>query len=149
MTHTPKKSRFNLDPLRRFFRWTRDTLDMICDRPAHMQRLASIGFGLGAGAITLLFIALLVHYGEKSHDLAMQVVPILGNGLYVSMALMGLGAIVVLGLIKGIGGVNIQTPGGVNIGIRTQPGDTSDSGEPFDFPKADPPSRMGDGMEGA
>lgn len=144
-----KKKFFTLDPLRRFFRWTRETLDMICDRPAHMQRLAAIGFGLGAGAITLLFIYLLVHYGEKSQELAMMVVPILGHGLYISMALMGLGALVVLGLIKGIGGVNIQTPGGINIGIRTQSGEAAGDDAPFDFPNPDQPSRMGDKMEGA
>lgn len=148
----PRKKFFTLDPFRRFFRWNREVLDMLCDRPNHLQRLATIGFGLGAGSITLLFIWLLVRYGDRSPELAMMVVPILGNGLYISMALMALGAVVLLGLIKGIGGINIQTPGGINIGLRTTGeerhgrGDVEDR---FDFPDMNPPSRMGDKMEGA
>ena len=143
------KRKFNLDPVRRFFRWVRDTLDMICDRPDHMQRLSLVGFGLGVGCLTIAFITLLVHYGEKSEQLAMMVVPILGNGMYASLGLMGLGAVVLLGLIKGIGGFRIQTPGGINIGIDTTSGDdlaARHRGERFDFPN-DPPSR-GDKMEG-
>lgn len=146
-----KKGGFNLNPLRRFFRWTRDTLDMICDRPDHMQRLAVVGFGLGSGALTIAFIYLLVRYGDQSPDLAMMVVPILGNGLYAAMGLMALGAVVILGLIRGIGGFQIQTPGGINIGIRTTSGPAGDGPiEPFDLPRMDREGdHRGDKMEGA
>lgn len=151
-------AKLTLDPVRRCFRWLRDTLDMICDRPDHMQRLSVVGFGLGSGMFVGTFTYLLVRYGDRTDELASQVVPILGNALYGSLGLMALGAVVLLGLIKGIGGFQIQTPGGISIGIQTTSSDVPHGGA-FDLPPIEvtntinptprAPDNKGANMEGA
>lgn len=158
------KFKFNLDPARKFFRWFRDTIDVLCDRPDHMQRLFVIGFGLSTFPLVAIFVHLLVRYGDRSNELAALVVPILGNGMYGALGLMALGAVVLLGLIKGIGGFQITTPGGINIGIQTTGGPPTSGGD-FNLPTIEQttttttvtpatpatpaPDNKGAGMEGA
>lgn len=135
---------------RRFWRWTRQTIDMLCDRPDHLQRLFIIGSGMSVFPMVCGFVFLLIRYGDRSDELASMVVPILGNGMYISQALFALSIIALLGIVRGIG---IRTPGGFGFNLQTTSGPQGKV-EPFDLPDFDDEGgggrgpHRGDNMEG-
>ncbi|AXQ68302.1 holin [Caulobacter phage CcrBL10] len=104
-----------------FFRWVRLTLDNLCDRPDHLQRLSIIGSGMAAFPLILLIIHILVYFGLHGPDTAaaLAVIPIIGNMGYGALALYALSQVALLGIIKGI---RIAAPGGVNVAIETTAG---------------------------
>ncbi|AFU87274.1 holin [Caulobacter virus Karma] len=105
-----------------FFRWVRLTLDTLCDRPDHLQRLSIIGSGMAAFPLIIGIIAILVHFGLHGPDsaAALATIPIIGNMGYGALALYALSQVALLGIIKG---VRLSGPGGVNVEIETTSGD--------------------------
>lgn len=95
--------------MKRFSTWVRKTLDMLCARPDHLQRIAITGAGLSLYPMMIGLIALLVWFGIKSAALALAVVPILGFALYGFIALF---AVVVIALEGTIKGLKLSAPGG-------------------------------------
>lgn len=105
-----------------FFTWIRVTLDTLCDRPDHLQRLSIIGSGMAAYPLIGVIIAILVYFGLHGPDTsaALLVIPIIGALGYGAMALYALSQVALLGIIKG---VRLTAPGGVNVEIETTSGD--------------------------
>ena len=105
----------------RFFGWCRRTLDMLCDRPDHLQRISIIGAGFKSGLLVVGVIALLTWFGTSSPALALLVVPILGNALYMLIGAFIICIIVLLGLIKGLQSLKAHLPGGALVEIEATP----------------------------
>jgi hypothetical protein len=105
-----------------FFRWVRLTLDGLCERPDHLQRVSIIVSGMAAYPLIIGIIAILVHFGLHGPDssIALATIPIIGNMGYGAVALYALSQVALLGIIKGI---RIAGPGGVNVAIETTSGD--------------------------
>lgn len=134
--------------LRRFFGWSRRTLDTICDRPDHLQRLAVIGSGVVMYP-TFLAMVLIVWKGFGQHEALMpQQLNILGNTLLGVLALLALVVIALLGIIRGL---RIQAPGGLGVDIETTSGmggggvtdlhlHHEDPAPPCETPRAIPPA---------
>lgn len=108
-----------------FFGWVRATLDTLCDRPDHLQRLSIIGSGMAAGLLLIGIIAILVHFGLHGPDTqaALLTIPIIGNMGYGIVFLYALAQVALLGIIKGL---RLSGPGGVNVEIETTSGDDDD-----------------------
>lgn len=108
-----------------FFGWVRATLDTLCDRPDHLQRLSIIGSGMAAGLLLIGIIAILVHFGLHGPDTqaALLTIPIIGNMGYGIVFLYALAQVALLGIIRGI---RLSGPGGVNVEIETTSGDDDD-----------------------
>lgn len=100
--------------MRRFFGWTRRTLDGLCERPDHLQRLSIIGAGVIMWP-TLVGFALVVWLGYGPEHGA-QSLNFMGLALLASMALWGLVVVATLGIIKGI---SVTGPGGVGVSLTT------------------------------
>lgn len=102
-----------------FFRWLRDTLDMLCDRPNHLQRLSAIGAGMAVGIFVIALVAIITWFGTQSAPLALVVVPILGNALYGFIAVFAICVVVIMALVRGLGSVNFTGPNGVGLSLET------------------------------
>lgn len=101
---------------KRFFSWLRRTLDGLCDRPDHLQRLSIIGSGFVMWP-TMIGFALIVWLGyARTPELQSQSLNFMGLALLGSMALWGLVVIALLGIIKGL---RVAGPGGVSLAITT------------------------------
>lgn len=101
---------------KRFFSWLRRTLDGLCDRPDHLQRLSIIGSGFVMWP-TMIGFALIVWLGyARTPALQSQSLNFMGIALLASMALWGLVVIALLGIIKGL---RVAGPGGVSLAITT------------------------------
>lgn len=109
----------------RFWTWCRQTLDMLCDRPEHLQRLSIIGAGFTSGLMVVGVIAILTWFGQSAPALAMLVVPILGSALYMLIGAFIICIIVLLGLIKGLQSLKASLPGGTLVEIETTPSTTT------------------------
>ncbi|WP_312084705.1 hypothetical protein [Brevundimonas sp.] len=110
---TPLNVRVNF---KHFLLWLRRTLDKLCERPDHLQRLSIIGSGLIMWP-TLIGFALVVWLGYgKTEALQAQSLNFLGMALLASMALWALVVIALLGIIKGF---SVSGPGGVGVSITT------------------------------
>lgn len=86
----------------RFFRWARSTLDMLCDRPDHLQRLGVIGSGTSLYPLLVATLALLGALAFTSPEMAIIALPLIfyfGVGI---MILFGVVVVVMIGLVKGI-----------------------------------------------
>lgn len=100
----------------RFFAWARRTLDTLCERPDHLQRLSIIGAGVIMWP-TLIGFALVVWLGySRTAELQAQSLNFMGLALLSSMALWGLVVVATLGIIKGL---SVTGPGGVGVSIQT------------------------------
>ena len=98
----------------RFFGWCRQTLDMLCARPEHLQRLSIIGAGMKSGLLVVGVIAILTWFGQSAPALALLVVPILGTALYMLIVAFIICIVVLLGLVKGIEALKGMLPGGAS-----------------------------------
>lgn len=100
----------------RFFGWARRTLDELCERPDHLQRLSIIGSGFVMWP-TMVAFALIVWLGYgRTPELQAQSLNFMGLALLSSMALWALVVIALLGILKG---VSISAPGGASITLTT------------------------------
>jgi len=99
-----------------FFGWVRRTLDMLCDRPDHLQRISIIGAGMSLYPLILGMIALLVFFAFKFPNVVVQVTGGLINFVYVFMGLFALVIVSMLGTIKGL---SLRGIGGSGITITT------------------------------
>lgn len=100
----------------RFFTWARATLDDLCRKPDHLQRIAVMGAGVVMYPMVLLLIGIIwLGFGRHAELMAQQI-QILGVGLYISMALWGLVVITMLGTIKGL---KLDGPAGLGIELTT------------------------------
>lgn len=101
---------------KRFFSWVRRTLDELCERPDHLQRLSIIGSGFIMWP-TMVGFALIVWLGyARTPELQAQSLNFMGMALLGSMALWGLVVVAMLGIIKG---VSVRGPGGMSVAIQT------------------------------
>ena len=100
--------------MRRFFSWVRRTLDELCARPDHLQRLSIIGSGFIMWP-TMIGFALIVWLGYGPAEAA-QSLNFMGIALIVSMALWGLVVVALLGIVKGL---RVSGPGGMSVSIQT------------------------------
>lgn len=105
----------------RFWAWTRRTLDMLCDRPEHLQRLSIIGAGMKSGLLVVGVIAILTWFGKSAPALALLVVPILGTALYMLIAAFIICIVVLLGLVKGLDTLKGMLPGGASFELTATP----------------------------
>lgn len=103
----------------RFFGWCRQTLDILCDRPDHLQRISIIGAGFTSALLVVGVVALLTWFGRSAPALALLVVPILGNALYMLIAAFIICIVVLLGLIKGLQSIKASLPGGAVVEFET------------------------------
>lgn len=100
----------------RFFPWARETLDMLCNSPDHLQRLAIIGAGIVV-QVTMWTAMLIVWRGyDRTAELQAQSLNFMGWSLMGSMGLWGLVVVTLLGTIKGL---KIAGPGGFGIDLST------------------------------
>ncbi len=106
-----------------FFSWLRKTIDTLCDRPDHLQRLSIIGSGMAVYVMLWVLVGIIWLGFGKHIELMSQQLSILGIISYGLLGLFGLVVLTVLGTIKGI---HIQAPGGVEVGIDTTAGDDDD-----------------------
>lgn len=90
------------NPLRKFFRWVRDTLDNLCDRPDHLQRLSIVGAGVSVYPAVFSLIALLVWFAVQRPQVLSMVVAGIINIVYIFLALFALVIVSLLGTIKGL-----------------------------------------------
>lgn len=121
--------------MKRFFGWTRRTLDTLCERPDHLQRLSIIGAGFVMWP-TMIGFTLIVWLGyARSPELQAQSLHFMGLALLSSMALWGLVVVATLGIIKGL---SITGPGGVGVSLTTT----------ADDPDVDPSAHIDDGSRG-
>jgi F0F1-type ATP synthase membrane subunit c/vacuolar-type H+-ATPase subunit K len=120
LPHLPNIPGTNLAQARglatRFFTWARSTLDTLCERPDHLQRLAIIGAGMVMFPTVLGIIYIVWRGYERTPELQSQSLNIMGFALYGAMALWGLVVIALLGIVKGL---RIEGPGGIGIDIQT------------------------------
>lgn len=93
----PKRSAMS-----RFFTWTRQTLDMLCDRPDHLQRLAIIGAGISIYPAVAVLVWIVWRGYERTAELQSQSLAIMGVALYAMLALLGLVIVALLGTVKGL-----------------------------------------------
>lgn len=115
----------------RFFRWTRDTLDFLCERPDHLQRLAIIGAGVSLYPLVLGLIWIVWKGYGTSPEILTQSLGIMGFALFGAMGLLALVVVSLLGTIKGL---RIMGPGGSGIDLSTT----------FDDPDLGPETDRGD-----
>lgn len=100
----------------RLFSWLRRTLDGLCERPDHLQRLSIIGSGFIMWP-TMVGFALIVWLGyARTPELQAQSLNFMGIALIGSMALWGLVVVALLGIVKG---VRLSGPGGLSVAIET------------------------------
>lgn len=113
----------------RFWVWFRSTLDMLCDRPDHLQRLSVIGAGASLYPVMIAVLVLLWWFGKSSPALASIALPLIfqfGVGI---MILFGLVIVVLIGLVKGLTSFKANLPGG-SVEIETTAKTTVSSGDP-------------------
>lgn len=108
---TPPKPQSNT---KKFFGWLRRTLDVLCDRPDHLQRVSIIASGFVMWP-TMIGFALIVWLGYGPEHGA-QSLNYMGFALVGSMLLWGLVIIALLGIVKG---VRVAGPGGMSVSIQT------------------------------
>lgn len=97
----------------KFFSWLKQTVDTLCNRPDHLQRLAIIGSGMATYPLVLM--AYLVMWQGSAHLNAQQIAWLgwYGVGYLVIFALV---IVTLLGTIKGI---HITGPGGIEVQLDT------------------------------
>lgn len=114
--------------IKRFFSWVRATLDMLCDRPDHLQRLSVIGAGASLYPVLIACLAMLWTIGTGSPALALAALPLIFQFSVGIMILLGLVIVVLIGLVKGLTTFKANLPGG-SVEIETTATTTVSSGE--------------------
>lgn len=104
----------------RFFSWLRRTIDMLCERPDHLQRLAVIGAGVALYPLLLAFIYIMWKGFGANPELLTKQIDWLGWMAVGVLTLFGLVIVTLLGTIKG---VRISGPGGSGVEFETSAGD--------------------------
>lgn len=100
----------------RFFGWARQTMNMLCMQPDHLQRLGIIGAGFVV-QLTMWAAMLIVWRGyDRTPELQAQSLNFMGWSLMGSMALWGLVVVSLLGTVKGL---KIAGPGGFGLDLLT------------------------------
>lgn len=100
----------------RFWGWVRRTLDFLCERPDHLQRLAIIGAGFAIYPLVLGIIWIVWKGYGSSPEILSQSLGIMG---FIAYGLLALFALVVVSLLGTIKGLRIMGPGGSGIEIDT------------------------------
>lgn len=100
---SPLRLRHNMS---RFFRWLRDTMDVLCERPDHLQRVSIMLSGMSLFPLFIGMIVVLVWfattYTGAYNGLQTQIVTGLINYGYIFLGLYALVIISMLGTIKGL-----------------------------------------------
>ncbi|USN14220.1 putative holin protein [Brevundimonas phage vB_BpoS-Kabachok] len=116
-TPSPLRLRHNMS---RFFRWMRDTMDVLCDRPDHLQRVSIILSGMSLFPLFVGMIIVLVWfavtYTAEYNGLQTQIITGLINYGYIFLGLFALVIISMLGTIKGL---SLKGPGGAGLTLVT------------------------------
>lgn len=108
--------------LRKVASWFGRTIDTLCDRPDHLQRLAIIGAGMFVYPMIWAFVLIAwlgFGQGQPVEIVKLQLM-FIGSGMIGSLILWGLVVVTLLGTIKG---VRVSGPGGVNLEFETSAGD--------------------------
>lgn len=100
----------------RFFTWSRQTLDSLCNRPDHLQRIAVMGAGVVMYPLVVGMILIVWLGYSRTPELQSQSLSIMGWALLASMGLWGLVVVTMLGTIKGL---KFDGPGGMGVEITT------------------------------
>lgn len=112
--------------IRRFFAWCRQTLDMLCDRPDHLQRIGIVGAGMSLYPMMIALVGILVWFGIHGGVAALAVIPWFGWAL---IGLITVFAVIVIALLGTIKGIKIAAPGGATVELdladKTIPEQTS------------------------
>ena len=114
---SPLRLRHNMS---RFFRWLRDTMDVLCDRPDHLQRVSIIMSGMSLFPLFIGMIVVLVWFAVTFtgayNGLQTQIITGLINYGYIFLGLYALVIISMLGTIKGL---SLKGPGGSGLSLTT------------------------------
>lgn len=110
---SPLRIRHNMS---RFFRWLRDTMDVLCDRPDHLQRVSIMLSGMSLYPLFIGMIVILVWFAITYPGLQAKIITGLINYGYIFLGLFALVIITMLGSIKGL---KINAPGGVGMALVT------------------------------
>lgn len=99
-----------------FFSWLRKTMDNLCDRPDHLQRLSIIGSGIAVYPLIIWLVFIMWKgFGHDPHLLSKQI-DWMG---WIAMGILGIFALIIVTVLGTIKGIHIAGPGGVDIGIDT------------------------------
>ncbi len=94
------------NPTRKFWKWVRETLDMLCNRPDHLQRISIVGSGMSLYPVIFAMVGLLVWFALRFQDsdslLIRQIVGGVINIIYILLSLFALVIVSMLGTIKGL-----------------------------------------------
>lgn len=103
-------------------RWLSRTIDTLCERPDHLQRLAIIGAGMVVYPLVVgLILIVWLGFGPRTDPaITVQQLKIMGWALLGSMGLWGLVVVTLLGTVKGL---RVNGPGGVGLEVETTAGD--------------------------
>lgn len=96
--------------------WIHRTIESLCNRPDHLQRLAVIGSGMVLYPMILGVIWIVWKGYDPTPINQTQSLGIMGIALYSLMALFGLTIIALLGIVKGL---RIDGPGGFGVELET------------------------------
>lgn len=118
----------------RFFRWLRDTMDVLCERPDHLQRVSIMLSGMSLFPLFIGMIMVLVWFAVTFtgayNGLQTQIITGLINYGYIFLGLYALVIISMLGTIKGL---SLRGLGGSGLTLTTT----------VDDPDADPSTPRG------
>jgi len=111
-----------LDRSTAFFKWFGRTVDTLCERPDHLQRLAIIGAGMFVYPMIWAFVLIVwLGFGHgQPVEVVLKQLNFIGYGMIGTLLLWGLVVVTLLGTIKG---VRISGPGGFNAEFETSAGD--------------------------
>lgn len=96
-----------------FFSWLRQTVDTLCNRPDHLQRLAIIGSGMAVYPLVVMAYLVMWRGASNLHVNQIDWLGWYGVGFLMLLALV---IITLLGTIKGI---HISGPGGIEVQLDT------------------------------
>lgn len=110
---SPLRLRHNMS---RFFRWVRAAMDILCDRPDHLQRVSIILSGMSLYPLFIGMIVVLVWFAVTYTGLQSQIITGLINYGYIFLGLFALVIISMLGTIKGL---SLKGLGGAGLTLVT------------------------------
>lgn len=101
----------------KFFAWLRNTVDTLCNRPDHLQRLSIIGSGCALYPLVIWLIWIMWKGFGTDPALLTKQIDWLG---WISIGILGLFALVLITLLGTIKGIHISGPGGVEVQLETR-----------------------------
>ncbi len=105
-----------MKPFTAFFSWLRQTIDMLCARPDHLQRLSIIGSGIALYPLVCWLIWIMWKGFGSDPALLTKQIDWLG---YMAIGILALFALVLITLLGTIKGIHIAGPGGVEVDLQT------------------------------